>query len=66
MSQRRFYKAALITSISLAGSSLVAPAFASAQSLPKADIFDMALDNGVITNSASETEPLTIGAPSVE
>ena len=65
MSQRRFYKAALITSISLAGSSLVAPAFASAQSLPQADIFDMALDNGTITNSASETEPLTIGAPSV-
>ena len=65
-SHKKLHRAALIASISLVGSSLVAPSFASAQNLPKADILDLSLENGTISNSASDAAPLSIGAPTVE
>lgn len=65
-SHKKLHRAALIASISLVGSSLVAPALASAQNLPKADILDLSLENGTIRNSASNAAPLNIGAPTVE
>ena len=65
-SRKKLHQAALIASISLVGSSLVAPSFASAQNLPKADILDLSLENGTISNSASDVAPLSIGEPTVE